>query len=140
MPAVSNEAIGQWKNPRNILFWTHFAKKSMQIPSVFVWNKTELQTVGQALKGNFFTGIFKDFPEKFNKFIWYFKKVYLAELFVVAAPAVNKKLSRVKYCSKGHLVRYHNVYFNNLQNKQVIYIYQLVSGEFPFAVTCSVEE
>ena len=40
-------------------------------------------------------GVFKDFPEKFNKFILYLKNVYLEELFVVAASAVNKKLSKV---------------------------------------------
>ena len=33
----------------------------------------------------------------------------------VAASVVNKKLSKVKYCSKGHLLRYQKAYFNNLQ-------------------------
>ena len=74
----------------------------------------KLQTVGQTLKTNSFTGIFKDFATIFKKFIWYLKSVYLAELLVVAASAINKKLSKVKHSGKGHLVRYH-AYFNNLQ-------------------------
>ena len=46
-------------------------------------------------KKEFLHGIFKDFPEKFDKFILYLKKVYLKELSVVAASAINKNLSKV---------------------------------------------
>ena len=33
----------------------------------------------------------------------------------MAESAVDKTLSKVKYCSKGHLLWYRNVYFNDLQ-------------------------
>ena len=67
----------------------------------------------------------------------------------MATSVVNKNLSRVKYCSRACLFRYRHVtlnrllstihYFNDKQmNKSLIY--QLDSGEFPFAATCSEED
>ena len=51
--------------------------------------------------------------ETFSNFNLHWKKAYLAELFLVAASAENKNLSKVKYCSKGHLLRYRRFTLDN---------------------------
>ena len=81
-------------------------------------------------------------------FIWYWKNAYLEEQLTVAGSAMNKNLSKVKYCSKFHLFQYRlatlerMLYTTNgitnvimICKKTGAFIYQLFLGEFPFAVT-----
>ena len=79
------------------------------------------------------------------------ENAYLAKQIIVAASAVYKNLSKTKCCSKGNLFRYRHVTFVMafvyylmfilIMWKQIGgYIYQLVSGELPFTVTCSEKE
>ena len=89
-----------------------------------------------------------DFARILVPFFWYWKNRYFGKEFFVAASAVDKNLSIVKYCSKGKLFRYCRatlyrffsllkVYFHDMQNNKWL-IYQLASMEFPFA--CSEKE
>ena len=54
--------------------------------------------------------------------------------------AVDKKLSKVKYCSKGVICCDIEMSILMIWKQTDGYIYQLVSGEFPFAVTCLVKK